>query len=422
VYHFENFMRKIISFLLCLSLSAAVFAQKSGLGVSQLDSLPELIQYYLQETTSKHFEDPKVPRFLLKDRTDNFVFGVGGSLDGRLFYDNKGSRGLNYAFGSEDGASQYDNNVVDFTPFATNLTFKVLGKTKHGVIDGLINIDFGNNGLGVRLMQAYIDIFGLRIGKTNTAFRDEVSIDLVDCFADLSATFNKLPQISYSYRFKNGFRIQGGLEFPQSTSVWVKNSGSATKIDQYSILSPDLTANMYYTGKKIHVYAGVNSRLLTFVDAKANGQKTPCYAVQAAICWPFVKTQNHTHNLYLSGVWTHGMADCMSSMRSQGLSAVYDSDCNGYVIPNAAGGSLGYQFIFGPNTIDLTGSVNSVFGHQNAGIGQMYHWAYSAAINYFRQILTYGTIGAEVIAGQRNNLDLTKQSNIRAYLYIRYNF
>jgi len=415
-------MKKNLAILLFLSMPVMAFAQKSGLGISKVDSLPELIQYYLEETTSKHFEDPKVPRFLLKDRTDNFVFGVGGAIDARLFYDNKGERGINYVFGKEDGSAKYDNNAVDFSAFATNLTFKVLGKTKYGVIDGLINIDFGNNGMGVRLMQAYIDVFGLRIGKTNTGFRDEVSVDLVDCFADVSATFNKLPQISYSYRFKNGIRAQAGIEFPQSTSVWIKDPDKTYLVSNYTILSPDLTANIYYNGAKIHLYAGVNSRLLTFVDAQQNGQKVPLYAVQAAMRWPFVKSDRQTHNLYLNAIWTHGMADCLASMRSQGLSAVYTTATNTYIIPNAYGGSVGYQAIFGKNTIDLTGSANSVLGNETSGIGEMYKWAFSGAINYFREILTYGTVGFEFIAGRRTNLDSTLQSNIRTYLYIRYNF
>lgn len=415
-------MKKFILFVSFLALCAMAYGQKSGITVAQTDSLPELIQYYLEETTSKHFEDPKVPRFLLKDRTDSFVFGVGGAIDARVFYDGKGNDGNVFSLSKEDESSKYDNDALNATLFPTNLVFKVLGKTKPGVIDGLINVDFGNSGHGARLLQAYIDLFGLRIGKANNGFRDDESIDVVDGNGILSHNPGKVFQVSYSYRFKNGLRAQVGFEFPQNTSVWLKSLDNTTSITKIKDLYPDLTANVFYNGKRIHLYGGVIGKRMNYYDINQQAHFSPAYAFQAGMNWAFVKRPDQTHKLYAQAIYGHGMANCCTSMRDMGLSAVYDQKTEGLIVPNTTGGYLGYQAIFGNNTIDLVASVASVTGHQEANIGDMYNWAYSGVLNYFRKIITYGKIGVEVMAARRYDLNGKTHTNLRTYLYLRYNF
>jgi len=414
-------MKKLLFPLTFLCISTVSFAQDFGLTVSKLDSLPELIQYYLTESTSKHFEDPKVPRFLLKDRTDNFVFGVGGGVEAKMYYDMQGDRGNSFSMSKGDSESKYDNDVVDFTLYSTNIVMKVLGKTNAGVVDALVSIDFGNTGGGVRLMQAYVDVFGLRIGKANSAFSDDESINLVDGFSLLSTTGRKLPQVSYSYRFNNGIRAQAGIEFPQSASIWLVGAKDR-KITPFNILLPDLTANVYYSGERIHLYGGVNSRLMNYYDDKTNARRFPSYAVQLSMNWSFLKTAEQTHKLFAQGIWSHGMADCCTSMRNQGLSAIVDTSIGDYFVPNILGGSMGYQFVFGNNTIDIAGSINSASGHRGANVGEMYNWAYSGVVNYFRKFMTYGTAGVEAMVGRKYDLNANSYTNVRAYLFLRYNF
>lgn len=415
-------MKKLFLAILLSTLCSLAFGQEPGLTFAKVDSLPDLIQYYLRETTSKHFEDPKVPRFLLKDRTDNFVFGVGGGVQAKMFYDRQGSKGNVFSLSKDDEESKYDNDVVDFTLYATNLVFKVLGKTETGVIDALISVDFGNTGGGIRLMQAYVDVFGLRIGKANSAFSDDESMSMVDCFGLLTTTGRKVPQVAYSYRFKNGLRIQAGVEFTQSTSVWMKNRYNVNQIKSMDILLPDLTANAYYSGERVHLYGGVNSRLMNYYDSHEYFKGIPTYAVQAGMNWSFFKRADQTHKLYAQAIFTHGMADCCTGMRNQGLSAVYYHDSEKSVIPNLFGASLGYQVVFGNNTFDLAASFASASGQQSANIGEMFGYAYSGVLNYFRKFLHYGTFGAEVIAGRRFDVNSDTRSNIRAYLFLRYDF
>jgi len=415
-------MKKTLAILAFLTICSVSYGGEPLLEVSRLDSLPEIIQYYLTETTSKHFEDPKVPRFLMKDRTDNFVFGVGGSVQAKMFYDHLGNKGNYFSMSKDSGTPATENDVIDFNLNSTSLVFKVLGKTKIGVVDALVSIDFNNSTGGVRLTQAYVDLFGMRIGLTNTAFRDDVSMDLVDFNGVVTSTVRKVPQVSYSYRFKNGLRAQAGIEFPQSTSVSVINEDGTTGITKYNILLPDLNANVFYTGERIHLYGGVAGRLMNYYKDNVEYKGIPSYAFQVSMNWAFVKRPEQTHKLFAQGIWTHGMADCCISMRNKGLSAVTNFIDSSYSIPNVWGGSVGYQAKFGKNTIDMAGSINSAYGIKDAGIPGMYEWGYAFVVNYFRTFIKYGTAGVEVVSARRNNIDATTSFNSRVYLYLRYNF
>lgn len=423
-------MRKTVALFMLMALCMTSFARSrtsSDVGkqkepriqFSRTDSLPEIIQYYLRETSSKHFEDPKIPRFLLKDRTDSFVFGVGGSVDARLFYDHQGSTGNGFSISDEQSNG---NDVIDLNMRYTNLSFKVLGKTRKGVVDAFVSVDFRNKGGGMRLTQAYIDIFGLRIGLANTSFRDDESLNLVDVFGNLSGTARKVPQVSYSYRFRNGMRIQAGAEFPQSTSVWVRASKDSCCIATYKTLIPDMTANFYYTRERIHLYGGINCRFIDYYNDYDKFDGVFGYAFQVGGNWSFVKRHNQTHKLYLQGVWAHGMADCVGSMRNQGLCAVSDLSTDTFVVPTVFGCSAGYQVKFGDNTFDLNMSYNGAYGHEHTGIGSMYDYAYAGSINYFRKFLKYATAGIEGIIGSRHDVDGRSYMNSRVYVYLRYDF
>lgn len=416
-------MKKINLLLAILLISQTVSGQEHKLSFSRRDSLSEIVQYYLKETTSKHFEDPKVPQFLLKDRNENIVFGVGGSVEGKLYYDHQGNRTNFFEMTKPDDVAQYDSDVLDFNLNSTSLVFKILGMTgKGGVIDAFISTDFLKDGGGMQIQQAYIDLFGLRIGKANTGFRDDESINLVDGNSVICGTARKVPQISYSYKFKSGIRAQIGVEFPQSTSVWIINPDKTAQIVPWDILLPDLTANIYYSGERIHLYGGVDSRLLNYNGERKAYKGIPTYAFQFGLNWSFVKRKEQTHKLFAQAIWSHGMADCCNSMRSQGLSCIADLSDDSYLIPNIAGASIGYQAKFGKNTIDLAVSATYANNNKKNNISGIYDHASSVVLNYFRTFFQHGTAGIEGIFGRKYDITDNKYTNVRTYLFIRYDF
>lgn len=404
--------------------------EKDGKALSlvRTDSLPEILQYYLNESTSKHFEDPKIPRFLIKDRTDSFVFGVGGGVNAKIFYDYDGNSGDKITFDKEDVSHNLDNDVIDFDLTATNISFKVLGKTKRGVIDAFINADFSGDGGNLKLKQAYVNVFGLRVGKTNTGFRDDESIDMVDDDAVLSNTARKVSQVSYSHKFNNGMRVQAGFEFPQSVSVTqYSKADSSVSISGVKTLYPDFTANWYYSRERLHLYAGSAIRFENYYDNSNTFQGEFCYAFQLSGNWSFVKTPQQTHKLFLQGIWTRGMADCCRNTREKGVSAIVIYEDLGsrkadIIVPDSWGASVGYQAKFGRHTIGLSYSALGIYVKEINRIGSLYNWAHAGGINYLMKIFQYGVIGCELVAGRKYDRDGKEYTNMRSYLYLRYDF
>lgn len=390
------------------------------------DSLSQIISDYLENTTSKHFEDPRIPRFLIQDRTDHFVFGIGGNVQGKFYYDLGGVDANGFKLISDD-TSPFQNDLVNMSLASTTLQFKVLGKTKAGMIDVYITAGFTGPGGTLKLDHAYVDIFGLRIGRTDSGFRDDESINLLDGNGHFSGTARKVSQISYSRRFRNGIRLQGGVEIPNSATSFFKGRGVTLQdgvINDLKLPYPDVTANMYYTGKRFHFYAGALCRALKYYyeDQDYYGGNM-AYGLQTGSNFYIVKEPSHSHRVFLQGVWSCGVNDCIKILGNKGLNVVVPVDeTKPYAIPNGLGGQIGYQFKWNNSTIDLQYSAVKVSGYGDADFGELFDWGHAATLNYMLKFLKYGTTGAELVAGRSWDRAGNGSYNLRGYLLIRYDF
>jgi len=396
------------------------------LSVVRTDSLSQIIKDYLEKTTSKHFEDPRIPRFLIQDRTDHFVFGVGGFVEARFYYDMAGEETNGLTLVPDDN-SPYQNDLVNMYLKSTTLQFKVLGKTKAGVIDAFITADFSGPGGTLKLGHAYVDVFGLRIGQTDSGFRDNESINLVDGDGHFSGTSRKVPQISYSRLFNNGIRLQGGIELPNSATSFYYGRGTALpdpSINSLKLPYPDLTVNMYYTRERFHFYSGVLARSLKYYYGTQDyyGGHLAC-GLQLGSNIYIVKSQSQSHRIFLQGVWSDGVNDCIKILRNKGLNVVVPlEETSEYVIPKGLGGQIGYQVRWNDSTVDMQYSAVKVSGYENARFDELFDWGHSLSVNYLLKILRYGTVGAEAVAGRAWNLGGKGFYNVRGYLFIRYDF
>jgi len=423
-------------FMFCSVPYAAGQENKTGkekekaFSIIRTDSLSQILADYLQMTTSKHFEDPRIPRFLIQDRTDHFVFGVGGRVEGKFYYDIGGVDGNGFKLISDD-QEPHKNDLVNMSLSSTTLQFKVLGKTKRGVIDAYITADFSGTDGTLKLGHAYVDVFGLRIGQTDSGFRDDESINLVDGGGHFSGTSRKVPQVSYSYRFKNGIRLQGGVELPNSATYLYKGRVeplSQAIISDLKLPYPDLTVNMYYTGEKCHFYAGVLGRVLKYYCDMFDGMKgyysgSVAYGLQLGSNFYLAKTSAQSHRIFLQGVWSDGVNDCLKILRKKGQNLVIPVEAAApYEIPKGLGGQIGYQVRWNNSTVNLQYSVVKVSGYKNAHFDELFDWGHSATVNYMLKFLKYGTVGAEAVAGRSWDLGGRGSYNFRGYIFIRYDF
>jgi len=390
------------------------------------DNLDSLLTVYLQQTSSKHFEDPIIPRFLIQDRNDKFVFGIGGYVGAKAYYDYGGKQGGTFTLvNSEETKHKNDVGGVDLS--STRLFFKILGKTKRNFVDAYIEANFEGENYALKLQKAYIDLFGIRVGMSQTAFSDDESIDLIGAGMHYSYNRRSVPGISYSYRFQNGLRLQAGFESPQATSIYSKIDGSFDWTVK-KVLMPhfDITANAYYNHNRLHLYAGTYFRLMQYYDVLVSDRfrNKQCYAVQAGGNYAFIKNNTNVQKIYLQGIYSFGLADCINNLDGKGLSAIMPNRLGvvSYDICSVYGASAGYTAAWGNNSINILGAFNKVTGHENSNLPQLYDMGLACAGNYMRTILKYGTIGAEFEWGRSYTLGNTSLSNFRVMILLRYNF
>lgn len=400
--------------------------KESALSVVSSDSLNVFIKNYLEQTTGRRFEDPEIPRFLIRDRGDMFVFGVGGYVAAEMIYDYGGNSDACFV-PVDPTLTAHSNDVLGIDMSASRFFFKVLGNTKKGIIAAYIEGGFSEVGYKFALLKAYVDVLGLRVGLSNTAFSDDQEIPLLCGGMAISSNARAVPMIAYSYLFKSGIRLQTGFEFPQSTTIYSsENQTDERKVITVKMPHPDYTLSAYYDHKKLHLFAGGYLRLMQFFD-NYDTQKfiyKPGFAFNVSGNYKFGSSDNFSQKVFLQAQYESMMADCFSNLADKGLSAIMPNRLgwSSYDFTQGVGGQIGYQINFGYNSFNLQSSVNKIFGHQNSGFDNLYDMGITASVNYLRSFFKYGTIGAEFEYGRNYLVGGNILSDFRAAVLLRYDF
>jgi len=414
----------VILMLSCFNINAR--DNGNALSVISPDSLNVLLKSYLEMTSGKRFEDPKIPRFLISDRNDVFVFGIGGYVGAKMMYDYNGNG--NAGFKPVDlNTSTRSNDVVNLDMTSSRFFFKVLGNTKKGIAEAYIEAAFNGNNKTLSLKKAYVNMLGFRVGISLTAFTDNQTIPVISDGGTISFNDRNVPMVAYSYLFKNGIRLQGGFEFPQSTTIYTSSDeGEGREVVTVGMPLSDLSLGAYYDKDRLHLHAGGIMRTLTYYDSMDTERfknRIGC-GFQLSGNYEFGSVNNCSHKLFVQAQYADKMPDCFSNIEKEGLTAIlpFRSGAKAYDFTGAFGGQIGYRFACGPNSVNVQGSANTVFGHENSGCPELYKKGFVGTANYMRSFWKYGTIGGEVVFGRNYSVGGTVYSDFRIVALLRYDF
>lgn len=135
----------------------------------------------MYESNGKHFQDPRAPRFLFMDRQGKMALGIGGYVKGTMSVDFGGiSDNLDFVTSDIPVPHQADmRNQFQMDASTSRLFLKLVGaNTKVGDFTVYLESDFrGKNGhqYDMRLRQAYIEFWRLKMGRARTTFEDAAS-------------------------------------------------------------------------------------------------------------------------------------------------------------------------------------------------------------------------------------------------------
>lgn len=236
-------MRKFLLLLVALFSTLSLSAQSSVNIVSQ-DSLSVDVRELWELGETNIFNDPRTPRFVMASKDQNYLFGVGGYVEARGFYDFTG-------FG-EDGlyignlSVPYNSEVPDkmgFMASGSKLIFKMLGNTKFGIIETTFETGFKSTSYTMYLSRAYIRFGSFLVGQDWSVTTDINTFPTVLDGADPLAKFGyKVPQIRYTLAASNLLKFYFSLEFP--TLTYQYNSADYYIAD----LTPDFDTKVFFRG------------------------------------------------------------------------------------------------------------------------------------------------------------------------------
>lgn len=382
------------------------------------DSLSSFLRSYVNATSSKYFQDPRIPRFLMVDRSDKFVFGIGGYVAALGYYDYRSMPGPSFVLNRIPIQSKMlPGDSFDLNMGLTRLSFKIIGRSKLGMINAYIETDFNNSQYHLRLRHAYIEIWGLRVGQSWSTYMDSEIMNTVDPqgFASLSSC--RVPLLSYTALIGNGFKISAALEFTQKVSTTVDEN-----IVEAKQVFPDMPISFSYSNKHFHIYAAYNQRMMKLSELGENAVSRYTSSFQLSGNVKINPEGEVNHIIYAQGIYNYGMNDRIQDLAGQGTSVIISSGKRLMDIPSSIGCYGGYHIKFGKSQFNAGYSYVRLWTDKELACGKIYKNAHYAVLNYMYNIARYGIVGLEAVYGYRKNILNQSGDDFRINLYLRYDF
>lgn len=411
----------------CGRETAFAKGDSAAFSVVKYDTLSYVIKSYIEESSSKYFQDPTIPRFLIKDRTDSFIFGVGGYVAALGYYDNNNLAGPYFMVSSIPvGNKRLNPNYFDLNMSQTRLSFKVIGITKRGVVNAYIETDFAGSNYAMRLRHAYLEFMGIKIGKGWSSYIDNSYVSTIDPEGPMSLATRLLPLVSYTRKIGKYYKMTVALEFPQDVTVTFPgtmtesgNSESHQVLQSY----PDIPVTFMYDRGPCHFFVGYNQRLMKFSELGKKFAPHYTFSGQLSGSYSFGQTETLSHKIFLQGIHTYGMADCIQDLSNLGYNAIVSSDLQTIDLIHNTAFYAGYSIeINKKNQINFVYSYLKQWNLESLGYDDLYEQGHYAAVNYMREFLDYGTFGVEGLWGMKQQVGGKRGNNFRINLYIRYDF
>lgn len=416
---------KYIIVAIALAFPVLLSGQGSSLPVVPVDSLPTALYDYLVSSTSKHFHDPSVPRFLIKDRSYNYVFGIGGYVQAFGLYDMSGMDNPSFVANSipVNSRQYYNSDVTNINIGLSRLFFKLIGTTAYGMINAYIETDFNGENNVLRLRQAYIQYQGLTIGQAWTTFKDSESPNTLEPQGPVSMPDRRVPLIRYTLNVNKKIKMALGVEVTQTTDITIPNEYLGTG-DDYTVIAipqniPDIPVSFEYTVDRFHAFAGYNMRYMKCPVDDGKYQNVFSCAAQLSFKYDFFKSSVFTHTFYGQGIYANGMVDCIQDMSGLGLNILLKSGMDVDVL-SGFGYYAGYQMKWKQNEMNFVYSLSQCIGV--GGYPGLYKRGEYAVANYMRDIAIHGKIGAEVVYGKKMLQGGESGNDFRLNILLRYDF
>lgn len=373
-------------------------------GSEASDSVRMLIsRFYVDQY--RHAQDPRNPYFMFISKDARLAMGMGGAVRMRGWFDWNGSVPAN-------GFIPYlipitKNPATDRTLKATAagcaLFFSVIGHNPViGDFSAYIETNFnGYQGIGLQIKKAYATIGDWTVGYAPSTFCDIPAQPItIDATGPNGMINSSKVLVRYQHLFRKGWSVGGSFEFPQSKVKHV--SGLTEKCNDYV---PDIAAMGQYqwAGGLSHIRLAGLLRTLTYRDLLARKNHNIIgWGAHLSGMFKVIRPLS----IYAMGTVGQGVASYVNDLLvgDYDLISKHDNPADMYAplsLSLTAGAKLNFT-----NNIYACAALGSLryFPGEKPDNAE-YKYGLYGAINAFWDITPRLRIGAEYIAGKRQNFN-----------------
>ena len=377
----------------------------------------------MYEANGRHFQDPRAPRFLFLDRKGRVALGIGGYVKATMSMGFGGiAKNTDFVTAAIATPAQPDMRSQFLMDASTSrLFFKLVGRNKVvGEFTVYIESDFRGTAAGyygMRLRQAYIQLWRFRAGRTWSTFCDVAAAPPTIDFQGPSGTvltMNTLLQ--YTQPLGDRWEMVMAVEAPSATYTTHKHYNQA--ITQRV---PDLPSYIQYKWDdgQSHIRLSNLLRMLSYRNLVADkNQFTFCWATQLS---GVIQASRH-FTFYMQGVYGRGYGDYLNDLGGYGYDLIPGEHNGSMVAPYALGLVGGVQYTIRPGLF-LSAAYSQCRLYDEPSLSaSAYRYGQYVVANAFYTPFPNCQIGIEYLYGNRHNYNNASGNAHRINTMIQYNF
>ncbi|WP_294592859.1 DcaP family trimeric outer membrane transporter [uncultured Rikenella sp.] len=381
------------------------------------------IDIYAQ-TVKPGFQQSGVPNFIISDRANKAVFGIGGFVSFRTTYDWSNVI-QNKDFVTYDiPMIQTPSNKQRFRMDASTsrLFFKTIVHTKAlGNIETYVETDFRGGDNVLRLREAYVSFKGLTFGQRTTTFVDlDAAPTTIDFQGPNAYTYQRNLMVRYHLQISPNWEFAVAAEMP---GVSATTPGEAAYIVPQRV--PDFPVYFQYNWAqgRSHLRASGIIRTMNYYD---NVNLSTITKVGWGAMLSGRIALSRAANVFGQVVYGEGIENYIQDLNGNGYDLVSNPLRSGRLQTLPAMGWLaGFQVNFSPSwQMNAAYSQVSVWNRNNyfAQAPDTYRLSQYIVGNLFYHITPAFSVGAEYLYGTRKNADHAKAHANRAQMMVQFNF
>lgn len=377
----------------------------------------------MYEANGRHFQDPRAPRFLFLDRKGRVALGIGGYVKGTMSVDMGGiANSPDFITAAIPTPPQPDmRNQFRMDASTSRLFFKLVGRNKVvGEFTVYIESDFRGTSAGfygMRLRQAYIQLWRFRVGRTWSTFCDVIAAPPTIDFQGPSGSVLAMNTVlQYTQPMGKNWEMVMAVETPSATYTTLPHY-----CDAISQRVPDIPSYIQFKwdNGQSHIRLSNLLRMLSYRNLVSDKNHfSICWATQLS---SVIRASQH-FTLYLQGAYGRGYGDYLNDLSGYGYDLIPGEHNGTMVAPYALGLVGGVQYTIRPGLFVSAAYSQCRLYDEPSLSATAYRYAQYVVANAFYSPFPNCQIGIEYLYGNRHNYNNISGSAHRINTMIQYNF